>query len=113
MAHNNGSPHFRQPALLHFGKLGFNGLFPSPWFLHHSQFSILVHMKERFDLQGGPKDRGTGRHPPTPPQMVKHIHCEPVTDLQAMLDHPFGQLLYSISPSLPLGCLADQKSFSR
>ena len=61
MAHNNGSPHFRQPALLHFGKLGFNGLFPSPWFLHHSQFSILVHMKERFDLQGGPKDRGTGK----------------------------------------------------
>ncbi len=81
MAHDNGFPYIRRPPLFHFGKLGLNGLFSPPWFLHHSQRSILIHMKERFDLQGRSKNRSTGRYPPAPPQMVKHIHCKPMADL--------------------------------
>lgn len=112
MPNDNDFSQFRRPALFHFGKLGLDGLFPPPWFLHHSQFSIPVHMEERFDLQGSSKNCRTGGHPPAPPQMIKHIHREPVADLQAMLGHPSGQLLQGISFGLPPGCLADQKSLS-
>ena len=38
MAHDNGFPHFRHPALFHFGELGLDGLFSPPWFFYHGQF---------------------------------------------------------------------------
>ena len=112
VSHHHGAAQLRHPALLHTGQLGFDGLLSPSGLLHHRQPSRFVHMKEGLDLKGCPENSCGSRHPTAPPQMVKHIHCEPVADLQTGLRYPLGQLLQRIPRRLPPGCFPDQEALA-
>lgn len=90
-----------------------NGLFTATGLFRNGQLALLIHMKQRFDLQCSPHNSGGRGYTSTMFQMIEHIHRKPVAYLLAMLHNSVLKFQNGTPLCLSACCLLHQNSFAQ